>query len=694
MSSTVTFRTEGRIGLAVVDYPPVNALSHAVRAGLVAAIDRLESDADIDALIILCAGRTFMAGADITEFGKPMQEPQLAAVVARIEGAGKPVIAAIHGKALGGGFEVALGCHYRVALKNAAIGLPEVKLGIVPGTGGTQRLPRLIGLEAALPLITEGGEISAAKALGFGALDELIDGDLEAGAIAFAQRIVAEGRGVRRTGELPPPPENVELFEQTAKTLAKKKRGFEAPQRAIDAVRLAYEYPFDEALQHEYELCVELLRGSQSKALRHVFAAEREIARVPGLQADTPTRPVDSVAVIGMGVMGVGIAQAFVNAGIPVFAVARTQDSLDRAMAGLRKQFAGAVSRGSLKQEDADKRLGLIKPTLDYADLANVDLVIEAIAEEIEPKRELFAALGKATRAGAILASNTSYVDIDLLAQASGRPQDVCGMHFFNPANVMRLLENVRGAATAPDVLATLMAVGKRIGKLPILVGVCDGFIVNRMLSKRSREGSFMLEEGATPTQIDKVLLDFGFPMGPYALGDLAGIDVQYAARQARFARLSEREKAANFVDQLYARGRFGQKTGAGWYRYDENRKASADPEIDRLLSDHALARGIAQRSIGDDEIRERCVYAMINEGAKIIEEGVVSRPHEIDMAMVNGIGFPAYTGGPMFLADQIGLAKIRDAMLRYRDSVGAEYWTPAPLLERLAAEGKGFYSR
>jgi 3-hydroxyacyl-CoA dehydrogenase len=690
--STVTFRTAGRIGIAVVDYPPVNALSHAVRAGLVAAIDRLESDADIDALVILCAGRTFIAGADITEFGKPMQEPQLASVVARIEGAAKPVIAAIHGKALGGGLEVALGCHYRVALKNAAIGLPEVKLGIVPGTGGTQRLPRLVGLETALTMITEGGDLSAEKALAAGALDQLIDGDLEQGAIAFAQNIVAEGRGVRRTGELPPPPENIELFEQVAKTLTKKRRGLEAPQRAIEAVRFAYQYPFDEALQREYALCVELLKSPQSKALRHVFAAEREIARVPGLPADTPTRAVDSVAVIGLGVMGIGIAQAFANIGVPVVALARSQDSLDRAMASLRKQYAGAVSRGSLKQEDADKRLQLIKPTLSYTDLANVDLVVEAVAEEVEPKKAVFAELGRATKPGAILASNTSYVDIDVLAEASGRPQDVCGMHFFNPANVMRLLENVRGAKTGQDVLATLMAVGKRLGKLPILVGVCDGFIVNRMLSKRSREAAFMLEEGATPQQIDKVLLEFGFPMGPYALGDLAGIDVQYAARQARFAKLSEREKAANFVDQLYALGRFGQKTSAGWYRYDENRKSSPDPVIDTLLADHARARGIAQRKIGDEEIRERCIYAMINEGAKIIDEGVVSRPHEIDMAMVNGIGFPAYTGGPMFLADQIGLAKVRATMLRYRDSVGAEFWTPAPSIERLAAEGKGFY--
>jgi 3-hydroxyacyl-CoA dehydrogenase len=692
MSNAVTFRKVGSIGVATIDYPPVNALSHAVRSGLVAAIERLEADAGLDALLILGAGRGFIAGADIAEFGRPLREPQLGTVIARIEGASKPVLAAIHGKALGGGLEVALGCHYRIAAASASIGLPEVKLGILPGAGGTQRLPRLIGLAAALNMIAEGTEMSAMKARAMGALDELVDGDLEAGAIAFARRVVAENRGVRRVGAMPPPPEDALLLEQTRQSLATKKRGFEAPQRVVEVVRLAYRYPFDEALQREYALCKELLASAQSSALRHNFAAEREVARVPGLPADTPVRPVREVAVIGMGVMGMGIAMAFANADIPVIALGHTQAGLDRALAGIAKTYAGSVARGSLQQPETERRLARITPTLAYSDIAAVDLAIEAVAEDLSVKQAVFAQLGATLKPGAILASNTSYIDIDALAAASGRPQDVCGMHFFNPAHIMRLLENVRGAHTAADVLATIMALGKRLGKLPILTGAASGFIVNRMLSQRSREASFMLEEGATPEQIDRVLLDFGFPMGPYALADLAGIDVQYAARRARLDRLTEREKAANFVDQLYALGRYGQKTGAGWYKYDENRRAAPDPDIALLLAAHARARGIAARTITDQEIRERCLYAMINEGAKILAEGMVSRPHEIDVAMINAIGFPAYTGGPMFWADRIGLAAIHDAMLRYCEVGGAEFWTPSPLIERLARLGKGFY--
>lgn len=692
-SSAVTLHSRGRIGVAVIDNPPVNALSQPVRAGLVEVVERFRGDDGLDALVLLCAGKSFSAGADIKEFGKPLIDPPLGVALAAIEGADKPVVAAIHGKALGGGLELALACHYRVATTDSRIGLPEVKLGILPGAGGTQRLPRLIGLEAALGMITEGNEITAAKAQQLGAIDAVIEGDLESGAVAFAERIVTEGRGVRRTGELPPPPENASLFEETARSLAKKKRGFEAPQRALEAVRFAYQYPFDEALRREHALCKELLVSPQSRALRHLFAAEREVAKIPGLPADTPTRSVNKVAVVGMGLMGTGIAMAFANAGIPVVALHRSQDKLDRAMANIARQYNGQAAKGSLSQEEAEQRIGLIRPVLNYDGLTDADLIIEAVAEDLAVKREVFAILGRVAKPEAILATNTSYLDIDTLAEASGRPADVCGMHFLNPAHIMRLLENVRGPRTAPDVLATIMAVGRRIGKLPILAGAAEGFIINRMLAKRSREAAFMLEEGATPAQVDKVLLGYGFPMGPYALADLAGIDLQYAARQARFDRLSEREKQANFVDQLYRMGRYGQKTGAGWYRYDENRKSSPDPVIDELLLEHSKKRGLTRRVVEDDEILERCLYAMVNEGAKIIEEGIASRPHEIDVAMVNGIGFPAYTGGPLWWADQIGLGKVRDAMYRYRDIAGSEFWTPAPLLERLASEGKGFYS-
>ena len=694
MSAMVTTKTAGRVLVATIDNPPVNAASHGVRAGLVEAVDRLEREADLGALVVICAGKSFVSGADIKEFGKPMLEPQLAEVAARLEGASKPVVAAIHGKALGGGLEIALACHYRVAAVGSTVGLPEVKLGIIPGCGGTQRLPRLTGLAPALALATEGNDMPAAKAKELNALDELIEGDLEAGAIAFAEKLIAEGKGPRRVRDLPMPPKDEALLAETRATLAKKKRGYLAPQGVIDAIEAAYALPFDEALAKENAICRELLAGPQSRALRHNFASERTVTKIAGLPDDTAERPVRKVGVIGLGAMGSGIAMVFANAGLPVIGVERSQEKLDKAMATIGKAYAGLVKRGSLSQEKADARLALITPTLAYDGFGDVDLVVEAVSEEMEIKREVFAKLGAATRPGAILASNTSYLDIDALADASGRPADVCGMHFFNPAHVMRLLENVRGARTAPDVLATITALAKRIGKLPVLSGVCDGFIVNRMLAKRSREGFFMLEEGAKPAQIDKVLAGFGFPMGPYALADLAGIDVQYAARQARMARLTEREKAANFVDQLYERGRYGQKTGAGWYRYGEDRKPQPDPETDALLEAHAKARGIAQRSFDDQEILERCVYAMVNEGANILEEGIAARPDDIDVAMMNGLGFPATTGGPMWWAGEIGLAKVRDAMLRYRDSVGTEYWTPSPLIDRLAAAGKTFYDR
>ena len=692
MPDPVSFRTLGRIAIAEIDHPPVNALSHAVRAGLMQAVERVDASPELDALVIICAGRTFFSGADIKEFGKPAQDPQLPQLIDRIEGAAKPVVAAIHGKALGGGLELALGCHARVALSSARIGLPEVKLGLVPGAGGTQRLPRLVGFAAAVPIVAEGGEVPAPRALAIGALDAVVDDDLESAAIAYAETLVASGAPLRRTRDLPAPAADTALVEETRKALAKKKRGHAAPQAAIDAILLAQQFPFEEALRRENALCHALMQGAQSKALRHLFAAEREVARVPGLEG-VASRHVQTVGVVGLGTMGAGIVQAFANAGFAVIAVASSADKAAAAMARIAKAYAGLVTRGSLAQDEADRRLARISATAEVAALSAADLVVESVTEDLARKQSLFAALGALTRPGTILASNTSYLDIDALAAASGRPSDVCGMHFFNPANVMRLLENVRGRATAPDVLATAVDVGKRIGKLPIMSGACEGFVVNRLLAKRSREGSFMLEEGAKPAQIDKVLTGFGFPMGPYALSDLAGIDLQFAARQVRMAGLTPREKSADFVDQLYALGRYGQKTGAGWYRYDEDRKAQPDPAIDALLTAHAAARGIAPRAVSDQEVMERCLYAMVNEGAKLVGEGIVARPQEVDIAMVNAIGWPDVTGGPLWWADSIGLDKVRDAMLRYAAIAGAEYWTPAPLIEQLVAAGKGFYN-
>lgn len=692
LSSTVTFLKVGRIAHAVVNNPPVNALSHSVRLGLMEAVEALESDASLEALVIRCEGRGFFSGADIKEFGRPMADPQLGEIIDRIELASKPVIAAIHGAALGGGLELALACHYRVATQSASVGLPEVNLGIIPGSGGTQRLPRLIGLEAALEVITQARRLSAKQAEAAGALDALIGDDLESSATEYAEKLLASGKGPRPTRNIAPPPFDQELIDAARKTAARKKRGIDAPQTAIDAICLAYNHDFDEALKQEYTLCYNLLQGSQSKALRHMFAAERQVARVPGLENLTP-RNIERVAVIGIGVMGSGIALAFANAGMPVLAISESAEKSEQAKARFAKAYDSQIKRGQITEATAQQRLALIECTASHDGLSNVDLVIEAVTEDMAIKKAVFQALGQATKPGTILASNTSYLDINALAQASGRPEDVCGMHFFNPANIMRLLENVRGEKTAPDVLATIMAVGKRIGKLSIMSGVCEGFVVNRLLAKRSREGFFMLEEGARPAQIDAVLKDYGFPMGPYALSDLAGIDVQYAARQARIAGFTEREKAANFVDQLFEKGRYGQKTGAGWYLYGDDRKPQNDPVIETLLTEHAERRAITQRTISNEEVLERCLFAMVNEGAKIIEDGIVARPHEIDVAMVNGIGWPSYTGGPMWWADSIGLDVLRDKMLRYADLAGAEYWTPAPLIETLARAGKGFYS-
>lgn len=695
MSEAVTYAVHGAIAEAVIDYPPVNATSASVRQGLAEAIRRCEQDNAIKALVIRCAGKTFIAGADITEFGKPMVPPLLPEVIAMMDAATKPIIAALHGTVLGGGLEVALAAHYRIALPGTAFGYPEVKLGIVPGAGGTQRTPRLVGLDMAIKLLTEGGRIGADAALAAHLIDAIAEPGQELGsaALGYAEQLVAEGKGPRSAGNLPMPADDQALFDAARKSLARKMRGQTAPQRILDAIRLGYEYDFATALERELDICRESIAGPQSKALRHVFAAERMVARVPDLPADTAPRTVETVGVIGLGAMGRGIAMAIASAGVPVIAVALDQASLDTAMKAIAKMWSSSVAKGSLTQDAMDRRMALITPSHAVEALTPVDLVIEAVTEDIAIKEAVFAALGRITRPGTILASNTSYLDIARLAVAAGRPADVCGMHFFNPAHVMRLLENVRTADTAPDVVATIMEFGKRIGKLPVLSGACEGFIVNRMLAKRSREAFFLLEEGATPAAIDRVVQDYGFPMGPFALGDLAGLDVQAAARASRRASMSERELRADFVEQLVAQGRLGQKTGAGWYRYDENRKASPDPEIAAMIERHAQRHGLTLRDITDDEIRERLLYAMVNEGAKILGEGIAARPQDIDIAMINGLGFPAYTGGPMFWADQVGLDKVLATIERFCADHGDAYWSPAPLLADRAATGKGFYA-
>ena len=693
MSTPVTLSTRGRIGVISVNSPPVNALSHAVRSGLLSAIREATANAAIDAMVLISEGRTYIVGADIREFGKPMQDPQLAEVIGAMASSVKPIIVAMHGTALGGGFEVAMACQYRVAQAGTKIGLPEVKLGIIPGCGGTQRLPRLIGVDEALMMIVEGNPINTAKALELKAFDAVIEGDLLAGSVAFAEEVVAGKRPMNQISEAPLGLPASEVFEEWQKTVAKKYRGMLAPAHCIKAVRAACELPLDKGIERERELTLELLASPQSKALRHLFFAEREVGKIPGLPEDTPTRSVASAAVIGCGVMGTGIAQCFLNVGIPVHWLSRSEEGMARGLAAVRKSYAANVARGTMTQEVMDQRLALLTMTTSYDSLANVDLVIEAVAEEMDVKKAVFVELDRVCKSDAILATNTSYLSIDALADITRRPESVVGMHFFNPANIMKLLENVRGAKTAPDVLATVMQLGKTLAKLPVLVGNCDGFIGNRMLAKRSREGFFMLEEGATPWQIDKVLLELGFPMGPYALSDLAGLDVAWAARKARFARLTPREQACNILDQLCEQQRFGQKTGRGYYTSDDKRKASPDPAIETLVEAHSERRGLTRRAISDDEIRERCLYAMINEGAKILEEGMAARALDIDVIWVHGLAFPRYRGGPMFYADQIGLKNVHSKMLEFQKTLGAEYWTPSPLLARLAAEDKGFYS-
>jgi len=682
------------VGVITVDNPPVNALSQGVREGLKSALDRALADGGVASIALLCAGRTFSAGADITEFGKPVTPPALREVIDAFEASPKPIVAALHGTALGGGFELALGCHYRIAAATAKVGLPEVKLGLIPGAGGTQRLPRLAGIEPALKMIVDGNPVSAEKAKAMGVVDEIVEGDLAGAAIAFAQRLADESRPPRPTSALPVPPAKAGAFEELEKGIAKKQRGFVAPFRAIEAVRAAATEPFSEGMRLERDLFMQLMASPESRAQRHVFFAEREVAKIPGLPADTPTREIRSAGVVGAGTMGGGIAMCFANAGIPVALIETTEEALDRGLSTIRRNYANSVARGSLRQEDMDRRMALLQPSTDYGKLAKADVVLEAVFEEMALKKEVFAKLDAVARPGAILASNTSYLDIDEIASATKRPADVLGMHFFSPANVMKLVENVRGERSAPDVLATAQKLGKRIGKVPVMVGVSDGFVGNRMLTKRMREAYFLLEEGALPWQVDKVLYDFGFPMGNFAMSDLAGLDVGWRNRKSKLDRLTPRERACDILDRICEMGRYGQKTGAGFYRYDEKRNPSPDPLIEKLIVEHSDRRGIQRREIADREILERCMYVMVNEGAKILEEGVAARPHDIDIVWIYGYGFRVYRGGPMFWADEVGLPKVLEAILQYRESVGAEYWEPAPLIERYVKEGRGFYKR
>ena len=696
MSDVVTYQREGAIGVITVNYPPVNALSQAVRSGLLDALDQGQKDADAKALLLVCEGKTFIAGADIREFGKPMQEPALPSVVEAYENSDKPIVAAIHGTALGGGLEVALGCDYRVALDSARVGLPEVKLGLLPGAGGTQRLPRLAGAHKSLAMITSGDFIPASDALESGIVDGVESGsDSRAVGLAFAEKVIEEGRPARRVRDLADKLEadrGSEVFAEFRANLEKKARGLFAPFKCVDAVEAAFELPFEKGMQRERELFQECMESPQRAGLVHAFFAEREVSKVPGLPRDTPVRDVERVGIIGAGTMGGGIAMNFANAGIPVRLLEVKQEALDKGLSVIRRNYENSAKKGRITQEQVEQRMALIEPTLSYDDFADVDLVIEAVFEDMGVKKDIFSTLDRVCKQGAILASNTSTLDIDEIASSTARPADVVGMHFFSPANVMKLLENVAGSNTANDVKATVMSLAKRIGKVGVLVGNCYGFVGNRMLHRRGAEATALVNEGASPQQVDRVLTDFGFPMGQFAMSDLAGIDVGYRIREER--RKAGEDIPPNWTDKLVEQGRLGQKTQAGIYKYEEgNRQPIPDPEVDRLIEQFREEQGIQAREVPDQEILERCMYVMINEGAKILEEGIAARSLDVDVTWIYGYGFPSYRGGPMFWADQVGVDTIRDTVRRFHDTLGGDQWQPAALLERLADEGSTFAS-
>ncbi|WP_421682724.1 3-hydroxyacyl-CoA dehydrogenase [Stutzerimonas urumqiensis] len=694
MSDVVRLERRGAIALITVNNPPVNALGVAVRQGLQQAFQAAEADPEVKAVALVCEGNTFIAGADIKEFGKPPQSPSLPEVIEVIEVASKPSVAVIHGTALGGGLEVALGCHYRIARKDAKVGLPEVKLGLLPGAGGTQRLPRLAGVAKALDMIVSGQPIGAAEAVEHRIVDELFEGDLVEAGLAYAHRMVEEGRAPRRTGEQTHGLEgadNAELIAAKHAEVAKRMRGLFSPLRCIAAVEAATQLPLAEGLKRERELFAECLQSPQRAALVHSFFAERQASKIADLPADVKPREIRSAAVIGGGTMGVGIALCFANAGVPVKLLEINEDALGRALQRARDTYGASVKRGSLTEEAMEKRLKLVEGVTEYAALADVDVVVEAVFEEMGVKQQVFEQLDAVCKPGAILASNTSSLDLDAIAAFTKRPEDVVGLHFFSPANVMRLLEVVRGARTSHEVLATAMAIGKKLKKVSVVVGVCDGFVGNRMVFQYGREAEFLLEEGATPGQVDGALRNFGMAMGPFAMRDLSGLDIGQAIRKRQRAELPADRDFPVVSDKLCEAGMLGQKTGAGYYRYEPgNRTPLENPDLAPMLEAASREKGLERRTLDEPYIVERCIYALVNEGAKILEEGIAQRSSDIDVIYLNGYGFPAFRGGPMFYADSVGLDQVLARIEELHARCG-DWWKPAPLLEKLAAEGRTF---
>ena len=690
MSDLVTFSNQDGIGVITVNNPPVNALSPGVPEGILAAVQQAQSDAAVKALVLIGSGRTFIAGADIREFGKitsgeRKDKLNLAELMLVMEDSTKPLICAIHGTAFGGGLEVAMGAHYRVAVPSAQVGQPEVKLGLIPGAAGTQRLPRLAGVAKAVEMCAFGEPVKAQAALEAGIVDRLVEGDLLAGAIAFAREVLAKGetpRKPRDRGEKLG--DGAAIFAAAREQARKTRRGMMAPLAAIDAVEFATMLPFAEGVKKEAELFHKCLFSDQSKAMIHAFFGEREVAKIPFLPKDTPVREIRKAAVIGAGTMGGGIAMNYVNAGIPVILKETTQEALERGLATIRKNYANSVKKGRFPQSVMDQRMALIRPQLIYDGFEEADIVAEAVFEGMALKKQVFAEIDKVAKPGAILASNTSTLNIDEIASATSRPDMVIGHHYFSPANVMRLIEIVRGKATSPEVIATSMALAKKLNKVGVLVGNCRGFVGNRMIHSYGREAQFLVEEGAAPEAVDKALYDFGMAMGPLAVGDLAGLDVGWRIRKEYKHLEDPKERHPLIADALCEMGRYGQKTGAGWYRYDENRNPSPDPEVTALIERLTKAAGIARRAIGAEEIVERTVYALVNEGAKILEEGFALRAVDIDIIYITGYGFPVYRGGPMWYADTVGLKKVYDRVCEFK-------WTPAPLLKQLAEQEKTF---
>jgi 3-hydroxyacyl-CoA dehydrogenase len=696
MSDVVHFESRGRIGVIWVDNPPVNALSQALRRGMLDALTKAQAAPEIQALVLAGKGRTFIAGADITEFGKPPMEPSLLEVIARYEASEKPVVAALHGTTLGGGLEVALGCNYRIASPDAKCGLPEVKLGILPGAGGTQRLPRLVGVPKALEMIVGGEPIGAAEARTLGLVDQVAEGDLVTAAVAFAEQVIGRKplpRVRELAGHIEQAKRDASIFEKARKDATARARGGKAPLRCVDAVQAAVDLSFEEGMKREMVLFKEAVESTESKALRHIFFAERTAAKIPDVDASTPTLPVRKIAVLGAGTMGGGIAMAFANAGIAAILVDREQALVDKGLEIIKKNYAATVSKGKLAQSEMDARMARVSGTTSWDGFGDVDLVIEAVFEEMGLKKEIFGKLDKACRKDAILATNTSTLDVNEIARSTSRPEQVIGLHFFSPANVMRLLEIVRGSATSKPVVATAMKLSKQINKVGVLVGVCPGFVGNRMLHAYFRESNFLLEEGALPQQIDGVMTRFGLAMGPCATSDLAGLDVGWRIRKGQPKPKPPERYSGAVGDRLAEMGRFGQKTGAGFYRYQPgNRTPTPDPEVEAIIVAVSKDLGIERRAVTDEEILERCMYAMINEGAKILDEGIALRASDVDTVWINGYGYPAYRGGPMFYADTVGLPAIHARVVEFMNKHG-KVWTPSPLLERLAKEKKTFAS-